>query len=229
MTPQQIFVGAAALLNDQIQSVFTDAVLLPYYNMAQEKLGEVFELNNIPVTNDRSIALPVAAGVNKIAFYNTVPLLPSDLVDVRTLWESPSGQNNWTIVDRRDFIPLWWDNNTTINQFLIYSWQSQEIKLIAANANNDIKIDYVKSILPQITISEIIIPINVINANGFLRNWTAGLAAWFIGENESRATALYGLAEESLERSLGISIKGQQNTPARRRPFRQGYKSQTIV
>jgi hypothetical protein len=228
MTPEQIFDDTAALLNDQIQSVFTDAVLLPYYNMALQVLQETFELNNIPVTNETSLVLPVASGINRIAFSGTIPLLPGDLIDIRQLWESPSGINTWTPMTKKEFLPHYLENGQSINQFLVYSWINQEIKLIAANAANDLKLDYIKSILPRITISQIIEPISVLNVSLFLTNWTAGLAAYFIGENESRAETLYGLANSSLERSLGISVKGMQAVQTRRRPFRAAYKSRTI-
>lgn len=228
MTPQEMMDDAAALLNDQIQSVFTDAVLLPYYNMSLQKLRKVFELNNIPVTNETSLVLTVASGVSRIAFTGTVPQLPGDLVDVRQLWESPSGTNVWTPMTRKEFLPHYLEQDQPINQFLMFTWQRQEIRLVAANADNDLKIDYVADVFPRITISQIIEPQTVLNVEGFLTNWMAGLAAYFIGENESRATALYSLAEEALEQSLGISVKGQQSIATRRRPYRAAYKQRQV-
>ncbi len=230
MTPAEIFVDVAALLNDQVQSVFTNAVLLPYYNMSLQKLQETFELNNIPVTNETSTPVPmkVVSGVDRIAFTGTNPQLPGDLIDIRQLWESPSGTNVWTPMVRKEFLPHYLDQDQPINQFLIYSWQGQEIRLIAANADNDLKMDYVKSILPRITIGQIIEPINILNVSLFLTDWTAGLAAYFIGENESRAETLYGLANESLITSMGISIKGMQSVSTRRRPYRAAYKQRQV-
>lgn len=227
MTPAEIFDDSAALLNDQVQSIFTDEVLLPYYNMALQKLQETFELNNIPITNETSSVIEVDTGVSSISF-TTTPPLPSDLIDVRELWESPRDQNVWTPMKRKEFLPHYLDQDQPINQFLIYSWINQEIRLIAANTDNDLKIDYLKSILPRITITDIDTEVTVLNVTLFLTNWTAGLAAYFIGENESRATVLYGLANQSLETSMGISVKGQQSITTRRRPYRAAYKQRQV-
>ena len=228
MTPEEMMDDAAALLNDQIQSVYTDAVLLPYYNMSLQKIRKVFELNNIPVTNNTFIKITVPTGGSRVAFKGTIPQLPGDLVDIRQLWESPTGTNTWTPMVRKEFLPHFLENDQPINQFLIYAWIKQEIKLIPANAPNDIKMDYLADVFPRIQLSQIIEPMEVLNVEGFLTNWMAGLAAYFIGENETRATALYGLAEEALEDSLGISVKGQQAIATRRRPYRMAYKQRQI-
>lgn len=227
MTPQEMMVDAAALLNDQIQAVFTNEVLLPYYNMSIQKLQEIFEQNSIPVTKDTSVVLTLNSGVDRVAYFNTIPILPSNLIDILNVWESPHGIDTWTPVKQRSFIPHWLEG-TLANQFLIYAWNSQEIKLLPTNAVNDLKLDYVKTILDRITISDIIIPVTITNTSLFLTNYMAGLAAYFIGENETRAQVLYGLANESLATSMGIQIKGQQSITTRRRPFRQSYKQQQI-
>lgn len=225
-TPAEIMLASAALLNDTEGNTFTPENQLPYLNMAMDELQELFELNNIPVTNKTTITLPVAANVSRIGFTGTIPQLPADLVEIEQLWESQSGQNVWIPMTKHDFLPLYLEDNTQINQFIFWAWTGQEIRLIAANANNDLKIQYIAKIFrTPIPIEEINNPLAVININSFLQYRTAGLVARFVGENPTRADMLDGDAALALDRTLGISTKGRQAIFTRRRPFRAGYKN----
>lgn len=225
-TPAEIIDMAASLQNDTAQDVYTDAACLPYFNMALRELQEIFELNNVPVTNQVSAVLPVAAGVSTIKYQGTVPLIPSDLIEIRRLWESPTGLNQWTEVFEKEFIPQYWENGNTISQFLIYAWIANEIKLIAANADNDLKIDYMRSLFSAVPIGAVEMELGVHFKNIFtyLGFETAALCSMFIGENETRASALEQKANASLNVSVGISTKGRQSIVTRRRPFRSSYK-----
>src|SRR5437762_1794434 len=91
-----------ALLNDQDDAVYHDAILLPYLNMALQELQEIFELNSIPATELTSDVITVVAGKTEIGF-TTTPKLPTDLVEIQQIYESMTGQNNWTPVVRRDY------------------------------------------------------------------------------------------------------------------------------
>lgn len=228
MTPALMMDDAAALLNDTVQSVFTDTVLIPYYNIALQELQETFELYSIPVTHEVSAVLNVPFNTSRIAFTLTVPVLPPNLIEIKQLWESPEGLNQWTPMTRKDFLPHYLENTTTISQFIIWAWLSQEIKLVAANADNDLKIDYVKSIFDRLVIGNINLDNPVRNVEGYLTNRMAAFAAYFIGENEERFAALTSIAEQSLGRSLGISIKAQQSIASRRLPFRSSYKRRAV-
>lgn len=225
-TPAEIIDMAASLQNDTAQDVYTDAACLPYLNMAMRELQEIFELNNVPVTNQVSALLNVAAGVSTIAFAGTTPLLPNDLIEIRKLWESPEGQAEYSPVDKREFLPLSLQNGDTISQFLIYAWVANEIRLIAADANIDLKIDYIRSLFSTILIGSIDVDLgfqfkNIFTYLGFE---TAALCSMFIGENETRALALEQKANSSLATSIGISTKGRQSIVTKRRPFRGAFK-----
>src|SRR5665213_1654952 len=132
-------------MNDYTQSVYTNAACLPFLNLALDELQELFEQNNIPVTNATSAAITIPAGIDRIGF-DTTPAFPSDLIEIQQLWESTTGLNQWTPMDKREFIPNYLEDKTTISQFLIWELEKGRIKLIAANANNDLKIDYIASL-----------------------------------------------------------------------------------
>lgn len=227
--PSAIITTAAALMNDAEQSVYTNVAVLPYLNLAFNVLQEIFELNNIPVVNKTSTSILIKAGNNKIGF-DTTPALPSSLIEIQQLWESQAGQNQWVPMFKQEFISHYLQDNTSINQFLIWAWKEQAIELIAANADNDIKIDYIGSIFnTPILIGNINVNIPIVNIQTFLEFETAALCAIFMAENESRYTVLTGMAGEALGRALGIPIKGMQEILTRRRPFRASFKRRGLL
>jgi len=221
---------SAALLNDAAQEQYTDAVLLPFLNISLAELQEMFELNNIPVTNDTSAKLDVATGVNRIAFTGTTPLLPTDLIEIQRLWCSQDGQNVWLPVDKKEFLTSEeLPSGSELSFFSVWAWIEQEIKLIAANTPLDLKIDYVKSLFIPIVIGGIGATITTLNITTFLQYRISGLVAEFIEENMPKANNLNSFASMAIDRSLGISIKGKQAIMTRRRPFRAAWKQRGIV
>lgn len=221
-TANDVFTNAAALLNDQAQSNFTDAVQMPYLNMALLELQETFEQNNIPVTNDTSAVIQVDEGITEIGF-NTSPALPSDLIDIQYIWQRVRDTNPWVpLTPRLDFLPEY-NDDVEVPYFFYWAWQDQMIKLQAANNDMDLKLDYIKSIFATVTSSTDIL--GVVNCLSFLQYRTAALCAQFIGENKTRADDLNAFAVLALDRSLGIGTKGTQAILTRRRPFRQSYKT----
>jgi len=235
MTYQDVTIRAAALLNDANQDEYTDSVQLPYLNMSLSELQEIFEQNNIPSTQTSSAVINVPAGVDEVGFAPDPPIadtpyLPDDLVEINELFESREGQNNWMRVDKREYltknlIP----GGTETSYFGIWAWLDQKIKLIAANADNDLKLDYIKSLFVPIDIDTITDDLIILNSATFLQYRTAALCAEFVGENPSRAASLNSNASLALDRTLGISTKGKQSIVYRRRPFRAAWKRRGII
>jgi hypothetical protein len=222
--PSEVITTVATLMNDYSQSLYTNTACLPFLNLSLDELQEIFELNDIPVTHNTSTAIKIFAGVDRLGF-DTTPALPSDLVEILQLWESPSGLNRWTPMIKKEFIPHYLQDNTTISQFLIWELEHGRIKLIAANADNDLKIDYIGSLFnTPILIKDINVNLPFTNVKTYLEYKTAALCAMFIAENESRALALDSLTGSALSRALGIPIKGMQSIITRRRPFRSSFK-----
>jgi hypothetical protein len=215
-------------MNDSAQTRYTNTVCLPYFNLSLDELQELFELNEIPVTYETSAAITIPAGVNKLGF-DTTPAFPSDLIEIQQLWESPAGLNRWTPVVKRGTIPHSLEDNTTISQFLVWELEHGRIKLIAANSNNDLKIDYIGSLFnTPILIKDINVNLPFVNVKTYLEYKTAAICAMFIAENETRAMALDSLAGTAITRALGIPIKGMQNVVTRRRPFRSSFKRRGV-
>jgi hypothetical protein len=227
--PANIIGIVAGLMNDSAQTQYTNTVCLPFLNLALDELQEIFELNSIPVTNETSGIITVPSGVNEIGF-DTVPALPSGLIEIQQLWESPTGLNKWTPMDKKEFLPHYLEDNTTISMFLIWALESGNVNFIAANSIIDLKIDYTANMFnTPIAIGNIGNNLPFTNIGTYLDYKTAALCAFFIAENESRAAALDSLAGTALSRALGIPVKGMQSITTRRRPFRASYKRRGVV
>ncbi len=226
VTADDVIEFAAARLNDASQSQYTDAVCLPFLNIALAELQEIYQVNNIPVTDATSAVINVplaAAGVVSIGYTGTAGrILPSDMLELKVVWESPEGLNQWTMMDRLDFLPQY-DTAQQISSFKIYQWASNLLKVIAANADNDIKLDYIRSLFTEVTV--VATDLLVQNSLSYLGNRTASLIAYDIEENEDRGNRLYNDALGGLDRALTIPTKGRQRITTRRRPFRAGFKA----
>jgi hypothetical protein len=232
--PSDIITTVSGLMNDSAQTLYTNAVCLPFLNLALDELQEIYEQNGLPITNETSAAITILSSsantkiITDIGF-DTVPALPSDLIEIQDLWESPTGLNKWTEMVKKEFIPNYLKDGTQISQFLIWAWEHGRIKVVTANQNNDIKIDYTASIFnTPIQIKDIAVNLPFTNIKTYLEYKTTALCALFIAENETRAQALDSLAGTALNRALGIPIKAMQSVITRRRPFRHSFKHRGV-
>ena len=228
-SPASIMQAASAFLNDQAQSIFTNANQLAYLNQAMRDLQEQYELNDVPITHETSQVINIdagTAGTVKIIGYSTTPALPSNLIEIKRLWESPEGQSLWVPMDRVSYLPQY-QFTAQIPQFLIWTWESDEIRLISASQDNDIKIDYIKSMFTPILAANVGVELGIKfdKCFSFLAYRTAAMSALYIGENEDRANELNQSAGTALWTALGISAKGRQSITTRRLPFRFGFKN----
>ena len=219
---------SASLLNDTAKTVYTYTAQKPYLRLALQELRELYELNNIPVTQATSVVVQINAGVTAIV-YNatgtpTNPKLPDDLVEPAQLWERARGIDPYVPMSKRDYLPHDLEG-VQANCFIYYTWNGQQIEVLPANQNNDIKIDYIKQMFPDAgaAIDENT-SIAVVNAASFLEYRTAALCAEFIERNSTSSNSLNASALLAIDRATGIGVKGKQNIMTRRRPFRAAYK-----
>lgn len=226
LTAGQVMDSVAPLLNDSEMQVYTYAVQVPYLNTALRELQEYYELNNMPVTDTVSTVIEVPAGTTAVGYEPAVPVpntpyLPDDLIEPKIVWERQHDVDPFIIMNKVDFLPRW-QEGVELNQFIWYTWQSQQIRVLAANQANDLKLDYTRNLFSEI--EDETDTINVVNAQSFLQYRTAALCARFIGEDIPRADQLDQFAGLSMDRSVGIGTKGRQAIVIRKRPFRSSYK-----
>lgn len=214
--------ASASLLNDTAKTVYTYAAQIPYLRIAMNELQEKYQLNGISASQQTSAVIQVDAGQTTIQF-NAVgsPALPDDLIDINQLWERNRNIDPFIPMTKQEYLPRYMEGAPT-SQLIWWIWQDQMIKFLPSTADNDVKIDYIKTLFPDLVDENS--QINVINARTFLEYRTAGLCAEFIERNLSSANSLNAYASLSLDRALGIGVKGKQAIQTRRRPFRSGYK-----
>lgn len=214
-----VFTGVRALMNDQKNAVFTNEVQLEFFKMAYEQIRQACEEYSIPITLKTSGIIVVTAGVTNIGGPDG-PSLPNDLIEPLDCWEIPSGTtNDYALMKRVTFLP----KTNVITAFLqVWAWKEQYIHLLGASGDVSVKIDYVSVGMPDVVNENTIVQLT--NAVNFLKFKTAAFCSMFIGENETRASALNDLAEDAKDTLLNIKIKPQQHMGVRRRPFMANYK-----
>ena len=219
---------AAAAMNDVDKTNYTYEVQIPYLKMALQELQEIYELNNLQTVQNSSAAIDIPATTDPDVSVVTVkfnqinaPKLPDNLIEPSRLWERNLDTNPWVPMVRKEYIPAELEGIFT-NQFIYWIWQSNELKFLASNQDNQIRIDGIFSLFPKYVTQNTIIP--VINGLNFLQFRVAGLMSELIENNQVRASTNNSNASLSLDRITGITIKSKQNIVARRRPFRQSYK-----
>lgn len=223
---------AAALMNDALKTVYTYTAQMPYLNMALEELEEHFQLNNVPVTNQTDAFITVTAGTNEILPFDGLgsgpaPNYPQDLVEIQRIYERLAGTTNPFIpLVKRDFLPHALDDLPT-ESLMVWAWEGQKIKFLGATTDREIKLDYIKTLFPEVTNQAAVL--GVINARSFLQYRTAALCTQFIGENASRAEDLNNFAMLALDRVTGIGTKARQSINTRRRPFMASYKRRSFT
>lgn len=224
MLASEVMDRAAALLNDNDQSLYNYGVQIPFLNMALDELEEILEANNVGVTNSTSAIIPITTAMFDIGG-STGPALPTGLVEIQQLFERPTGTNqDFLPMTRVEFLPQY---IVLMSDLIYWSWEEQIIKFKGCLTNTDVKIEFVKTaITPVTTVNS---AINIINSKSFLAYRTAALCAANIGENQSRENDLNVNATLALDRMLGINIKGRQSILIRRRPFMATYKARGIV
>ena len=136
LTAGTVMRASASLLNDTARSIYTYPVQVPYLNIAMQELQEIFELNEVPVVDTVSVEIDIPAGYDHIAFDNGInPELPDDLIEPSVLWERNTGINPYTPMTKVDFLPRYMEG-IEINQFLVYTWQSQQIRFFPSNSTS---------------------------------------------------------------------------------------------
>lgn len=214
-----IFTGARALLNDADGQNYTNEAMMSFFNMANEKLQQECQLNEIPFTNKTSEPLLISAGMKDIGG-PTGPALPNDLVEPIICWEISADTNNDYMKMRpMRFLP----KTSTLTAYLeVWTWAEQYIHFLGANGNIQVKIDYIANNFGAAVDKNSLIKLT--NAINYLKFATASLSAAFIGEDTERAQSLGALAQDAIDLLISIKVKQGQSINTRRQPFMASYK-----
>lgn len=213
--------SARVYLNDTGKQIWTDAILLPFLKEAHRDMLLVLLLNGISVLREKS------ATINVAAVTGLTLTLPADLLEPIWLKEraqSSSNPDDWTPMTEVDFEP---DINQDVN-LNYWCWREEEIKLVGATTARSVLLRYWKTLTPPAAAGD---TLGFINAEIFLGPQTAGYAAGSVGNTTLAQELLWiqnsniGTAGARLDMLIRANVKGQQNLPARRIPYRRFQRS----
>ena len=214
----EIMDSASALNNDVPKHQTSYTNVTPYLKIALRDFSRMAARAGLSVSNKTSAVLLVPAGTTQIDF-TTNPALPSDLIDIDSLYQSDQSTGLFTEVTPRRAVDV---NATPISGIAEWVWEENAIKFAPSSTPIYVKVEYLRALFT--TFVDQNSDLRVINSQSFLEYRTGGLVARYIFENPERAQELDGHAGGAFDDIVGIDSKGKQNIPVRRAPFRSGRR-----
>jgi hypothetical protein len=212
-----IFSQAQAFLNDTGGVNYTTTKLLPYLIIAYDDLKLNLISVNAPPIEEVSAALSVAALATELASP------PADMIIPLKLEERAVGDTLYTPMTERDFEP----DRDKLDSLINWTWRELKIKFVGALQAREVRVYYLKSLADPTSGASTISVEDYYKT--FLSSRTASLAAYYIGQNESRATALQENANNALGLCLGIVAKRRQSMPIRQRPWGWWRRRRSLI
>lgn len=215
--------SARSYLNDTGKSFWTDARLLPYLTEAYRDLLLILHSNGLPVLREKSSAITVAIGATSLT-------LPSDFVEPIKLKERLSGSSDTYVpMEEKDFAP----DFDQVENLRYWAFREGAIEFIGATTARQVLLFYQKSLtIPTSAASAL----TFLYAETFLGPQTAGYAAGALGNTTLAEALLYrvgkdedvSIAGSKLDTLIRFNVKGQQNLPARRLPYRRTRRIRSL-
>jgi len=220
MLATEITAQVAVLLTDPTQSYWSDSILLPLLNKANDELALLFEREELP------LLLEEQAPVTTVEIGDTtMDEVPIDMVEPIRLWDrSPGSHEKWNEVNQVINIDK---NYTTGNRVSEWAWRRNTIFINPPSNPREVMLDYIRSIHPLDTPGSIV---EVPKAKTWLAARTAQLACLHVGNNPTRYDELgpeVVRAEDILLRTMGKRVQGAYGV--RRRPYRGAMNRRSTV
>jgi len=204
-------------LNDVNQQIYSTPALLPFAQDAGDELQAELQLNGLLMIEAISTIIPFPINLNptqgNLVSLGNAGLLPNDMFEPQRLEERLTGSTD-------QFVPMirrqWEPDVQPTDSLRYWTYRDEDIFFVGSTSPRDVKIYYIKRLINIIDANSVV---SVNNAQQFMINRTAALAARFIGENSTRADELDKDAEKNMNWVIRIGVKSKQGTRTRRRPF----------
>jgi hypothetical protein len=220
MLANEITKECAVLLTDPTQSYWSDAILLPLLNKANNELALLFEREELPILLEEQAPVTTVEPGD-----TTMDEIPTDMVEPIRMWERALGsQEKWAEVNQVINIDK---NFTTSNRVAEWAWRRNQIFINPPTIARDVMLDYFRSIHPLDTSGSIV---EVPKAKTWLAARTAQLACLHVGNNPTRYEELTPevvRAEDILLRTMAKRVQGAYGV--RRRPYRGAMNRRSTV
>lgn len=220
--------ASSVYLNDTAQQIWTNTVLAPYLGEAFRDLLLILWLNGLPVIREKAAIITVPAGTLSLGSITPSSKLPSDIFEPIWLKERSAGSSeDWQGMTETDFEPDW-SQDTTLRY---WTWRKEDIRFVGATTDRDVNLQYYRAPTIPVASGD---ALGFLFAEMFLSPQTAGYAAGSVGNTTLAKELLYiqgvnqGIAGSKLDMLLRANVKGQQNLPARRIPYRRMARSRLL-
>lgn len=195
-----VLATARTLLNDDSQTLWTDAVLMPKLAQAHRELQTNLRFHGSPV-----MKFDTFNSVNAVGSGATTIASPANMVEPIKLWERASGGTYTAFIEMTEVDVLPVEGGAATLKYWQWSIGSAEaINFIGANNNREIRILYWKSLTVPTTNTDLI---GFINGELYLAPRVAALAAGSVG-NEKVLSFCTAMANESFDRVV-LSNRGR--------------------
>lgn len=207
---------AAGLLNDYGQATYTNVNLLVHIQNAWLRLEMGFLLNDLPVTEEVTAALEIAAAAIGLTSATT-PILPADLILPLNIWVKGDDDevDAFYEIGKVDNLP---NRIPTTDLPSEWVWREGTILWVPSTDAFDMKLKYEKSLTRITTAST---SIAIVEAELYLAAQTAAFAALILGGNAELSSSLQGMADDQFNKIIANRVKARQDLPATRK--RYGY------
>lgn len=217
-------------LFDKDGTLYTDEVLIPFFNDVLTELGNTFVRHSIQYTREDwsdSSVIPAAedtqAGEGDARAQVAILDAPNNLITPLALYYSTelSGSNrNWVAVPKVNWIAP--DSDPSIPQ---WAWREGVIhfKLPQGESEVSVRLHYERS-LPVVSGPNSVI--DPAHAKGYMAARMSYLVHTYVSNNGSMAATAFSRSETLLNDILAIESNVNQSAPARRqtRAFGQGFR-----
>ena len=208
------FTTARSLLNDAAGTLWTDTVLLPFLQEAHRELQVRLDLEGIPVIKNISAILSVPSGNTNLS---QLPGFPTNLVKPELLKERKVGQLDRDFIEMNEvsFIP----NEQQTDRLRYWSWIGEQITTLGATGATEVLIRYWGGLALPLSGAD---NLGFLYAENYIGPRTAAIAAGSVG-NDTIRTQQGTEADAKLDFVIRMNVKGMQNLPVRRRPYRRRW------
>jgi hypothetical protein len=216
-TPSEIMQEAAGVfLNDTPRTLWTNAILLPFLKRAFKDL--LLELDKKNISQTKEIAAPITVPALVVSLTTPVVLLPTNFITPVKIEERADGSSDlYTPMEEKD-----WEANIIQTERLRYwTYREDDIKFPGATTNRQILLYYQKGLTIPVDLDD---PIGLTNVESFLSAQTAGYAAKFILQSDTRAEPIFGFATKALNDYLTIQVRGLQFQSNRRHRYLSKFR-----
>lgn len=223
-TAEVAFDSARGFLNDTGESIWTNAVLLPFMKEAHGDLLLAMFLNGLPTIKVKTSTIQIPAA--QTAFSDE---LPDDLVEPISIKERKSGSTqDWVPMTEVNFEP---DVDRT-EALRYWCWREEDIMLVGSTEAREVLLRYWASLTVIVDGNS---SISIALAEFFLGPQCAAYAANSVGNSTLARELMYiagvqtGIAGSKLNMIIQANVKGMQNLPARRIPYRRFARSRLLL